>query len=324
MSSPQQPISLRTTEAAPGDKEVADLAQQLHEGRFDGTRDYLSRTRVTGDWQDRVYVLERVAPKASIDALNSKCAAEPEAADLFLIRCAHFCELAGTMRGAGTADQVGSARFQNSAACAKAAMADLTKNVQFDAEDPTAHALILKPLTIFTQTELMQKAFQKATALAPDFVPVYRSMTNVLSERWGGSHKASVEFARSAMTMGSHGSDMAACLFWAHSLVRTHYLNFDKDVRAAKLYATNPEVTNELNAALDAWLAPPYTPRRSSIPFLRYASEWYRVTMDVDRQKRVIALTGEELKLSAPASVSRPPSSSKSGGLLNWIMGGKR
>ena len=324
MSSPQQPISLRTTEAAPGDTEVADLAQQLQEGRFDGTRGYLSRTRSTGDWQDRVYVLERIAPKVSIDALNAKCAAEPEAADLFLLRCAHFCELAGTMRGTGTSDQVGNARFQNSAACAKAAMADLAKNVQLDAGDPTPHALILKPLTIFTQTELMQKAFQTATALAPDFVPVYRSMTNVLSERWGGSHKASVEFARSAMTKATPGGDMAACLFWAHSLVRTHYVNFDKDMRAAKLYAANPEVTNELNGALDAWLAPPYTSRRSSIPFLRYASEWYRVTMDVDRQKRVIALTGEELKLAAPASASRPASSSKSGGLLNWIMGAKR
>lgn len=326
MSSAQQPISLRTSDAASGDTEISQIIDQLQAGRFEGLRNYLSRTHASGDWQDRLYVLEQVAPKASIDALNGACNAEPQAVDLLLIRCAHFAELSKTMRGTGTADQVGNARFQNSAACIKAALSDMTKSAELDNQDPTACTLLLKPLTIFSQAELQQQLFAKATAVAPDLVPAFFALTTALSERWGGSHKASVDFARAAIAKAAPGSDIFSCLFWAHTLVRTHYVNFDKDVRAAKLYATNPDVMHELNAALDSWLSPPYAPRRSSIPFLRHASEWYRAVMDVDRQKRVIALTGEELKIPGATvpTASRPAANTKSGGLLNWFMGGKR
>jgi hypothetical protein len=327
-SSTQQPISLRTDEAAPGDAELAELTRQVQEGHLGGLREYLARTRANGDWQDRVYVLEGVAPKASIDVLNAACSSEPAAADLILIRCIHYSELAATMRGVGTADQVTAARFQNSAACAKAALADLAKTTELDNQDPTAHALILKPLTIFSQTALMQQSFEKATAIAPDLVPAWRSMTNVLTKRWGGSHEASVDFARKAMTTAGPGSDMAICLFWAHSLVRSHYANFDKDAQAARLYGKNPQVVEELNAALDHWIAPPYVARRSSIPYLRTASHWYRLAGDEDRFKKVIAFTGEELKPSSTASAAPRPaangSRAKSSGLLDWIFGAKR
>jgi hypothetical protein len=326
MSTPSQPISLRTTDAAPADFEVAQLAQQLPQGHFEEIRSYLSRTRASGDWQDRLYVLEQAAPKASIDALNAACNAEPQAPDLLVLRCAYFAELSKTMRGTGTSDQVTAARAQNALACVRAALTDMTKAAQLDAQDPTPYALLLKPLTIFSHAELQQKAFDNATAIAPDLVPAYFALITARSERWGGSHKASVDFARAAMAKARPGSDMAACLFWAHTLVRTHFTAFDKNPTAARLYATNPEVMQELNGALDNWLAPPYAAHRSSIPLLRHASEWYRVVMDVDRQKRVIALTGEELKLSAPSSptASRPAPNPKGAGLLNWIMGGKR
>lgn len=325
-SSSQQPISMRTDDSGPRDPEIARLIEQVQERRFEGLRDYLSRTRAGRDWQDRLHVLPRVSSKVSIDALDAACAAEPKAADLLVIRCAYYCELAKTMRGTGTADQVGGARFRNSAECVKAAMVDLSGSTQLDDQDPTAYTLILHPLTIFSQIDLQGKTFAKAIAIAPDLVPAHFALVNALSKRWGGSHEASLSFARHAMTKAAPGSDMAACLFWAHTLIRTHFVHFDKDAQSSKRYALHPNVTSELNAALDSWLVPSYVARRSSIPFLRYASGWYRVVMDADRLKRIIALTGEELKLPPAAGTVRRQSNSSpksGGGLLGWIFGGK-
>jgi hypothetical protein len=321
-SSSQQPVNLRAVASASADAEINELTQQVAEGNFAGFRDYLARAHASADWQDRVFVLGRVAPKVSIDALDAACSAEPEAADLFVIRCAYYCGLAETMRGTGTSDQVSAARFQNSAECVKTALVDMKRSTQLDDQDPTAYTLVLHPLTIFSQTELQQKAFAKATAIAPALVPAHFAMINPLSKRWGGSHEASVAFARQAMTKAAPGSDMAACLFWAHALVRSHFVHFDKDVQSAKRYALKPEVACELNAALDNWLAPSFVGHRSSISFLRTASGWYRAVMDVDRLKRVIALTGEKLDL--PAAAAPPPwrktTASKGGrGLLGWI-----
>jgi hypothetical protein len=303
--------------------ELSELAEQLRAGRLDGLRQYLARTRVEQDWQDRVFVLQELAAKASIDALESACAAEPEAADLRLIRCAYYAELAKTMRGGNTADQVGQARFQNSAECAKAALGEMAKATELDAEDPTAYTIALAPLTIFSQRELQRKLFEKATAIAPDLVEAHFAVTNALTERWGGSHRESLEFARTAVSKAGPGSDMAGCLFWAHALVRTHFRQFDKDERATRLYGQKPEVVEELNAAFDGWLAPPYLARRSSPKYLRHASYWYQVAPDAERLARVIALTGEEIKPRAPGAAAQPAGNAarSSGGLLGWLRG---
>jgi hypothetical protein len=310
----EQPVSPAT--AAQADPELAELKQQLKEGRLEGLRAYMARTHAERDWQDRLYVLERVAPQASLDVLDAACASEPDAADLLVIRCAHFTQLSKNFRGGGTSDQVGEARYRNSADCVKAALADMARSTQMDPEDPTAYTLVLAPLTIFSQHELQRKTFDKATALAPDLVPACFAVTNALTERWGGSHKASVEFAREAQKKAGPGSDMATCLFWAHALVHTHFRDFDKDARAAELYKRNADVVQELNVAFDGWLAPPYAARRSSLPFLKHASYWYQVAYDEERLNRAVALTGETLK-------PRPQraGSAKSGGLLGWILG---
>jgi hypothetical protein len=320
----QQPTSLRTDDSDPCDPEIAHLIQEVREGRLDQLRDYLSRTRASGDWQDRIYVLERVAPKVSIDALNAACAAEQNAADLLVTRCAYYAELAKAMRGTGTSDQVSGARFQNSADCVKAALNDMSTSTQLDEKDPTAYTLVLKPLTVFSQTELQQNAFAKATAIAPALVSAHFALISSFSKRWGGSHEASLSFAHKAMTKAAPGSDMAACLFWAHTLVRTHFLHFDKNTRSAKLYASNPGVTGELNAALDTWLVPSFVVSRSSIPFLQKASEWYRGVKDEERLRRVTVFTGEMLNLpsaTGPTSRRTNGSAKSGGGLLGWILG---
>jgi hypothetical protein len=121
---------------------------------------------------------------------------------------------------------------------------------------------------------------------------------------------------------------MAACLFWAHNLVRTHYKFFDKDLQAAKLYKQNIEVRRELDGAFDKWIAPPYVARRSSIPFLKHASAWYFVAQNRPNLERALALTKEEMNFEAAAVAPRTkqssaPSSTNGGRLLNWLMGSR-
>lgn len=315
----QQPIRLRTD--VPGvDAEISHLIEQLRQERIDGVRDYLARTRASGDWQDRLYVLGQIAAHAPAYVLNAACEAEPEAADVFVLRCAYFAELSITMRGTGTANQVKAANMRSSAAAVQAAMASMAKSTQLDGQDPTAYALVLRPLSIFGQAELQKRAFDRATAIAPGLVAAHLALTTAHSERWGGSHNASLQFARLAMTKAGPGSDMAACLFWAHDLVRTHFMHFNKDVPGSLRYAADSGVAGELNSALEAWLAPPYVARRSSTPFLGRASAWYRAVSDADRFKRIAALTGEEFK-EADFSAARQFAGAKRGGLLGWIYG---
>jgi len=255
LASPRSDGNLPPRSSALGGSEAQELKNQVKQGNLQGLREYLARTRKEGDWQDRLFMLPLIVPETSIGTLDTACEAEPEAADLFLIRCAFYADLARKMRGARTVDRVGEERFRNSAECIQFALAALEKTCQLDPQDPTAYACILPVLSIFDQfAPLQQRVFQKATELAPDLVSAYRAMVNALSERWGGSHEESLKMARAGMSKALPGSDMAVCLFWAHILVRTHYSIFDKNLRASKLYARNPEVTKELDAAFDSWI----------------------------------------------------------------------
>ena len=277
-----------------GGSEASELQDQVKQGNLTGLREYLARTRIQCDWQDRIFMLGLIVPSIPLAALDLACEAEPEAADLFLIRCAFLSELAPTMRGSGTADQAASERFRSAAECIKSALNDLDRAAQLDSLDPTAHAYVLPSLTIFGHLASRQRrAFQQATELAPDLVPAYRAIVNALSERWHGSHEQSLKFARNAMAKASPGSDMAACLFWAHLLVRSHFSSFDKKTEAAKSYAYDPEVTRELNAAFDEWTRPPYTAHRSSIPYLHYAACWYYLAGDGRRLQRALSFTND-------------------------------
>ncbi len=276
-----------------GGSEASKLKEQVRQGDLTGLREYLARSRYECDWQDRVFMLALVTPSIRLAALDFACDTEPDAADLFLIRCSFYSELARTMRGGGTCDEVTEGRFRNAAECIQAALDALKKAIMLDPRDPTAYASILPSLTIFGQLQPDQEwAFLEAIKLAPELVPAHHSIVIALSERWYGSHKESVQLARHAMTKAGPGSDMPACLFRAHMLAQSHPLQFDENPKEAERYLHDPEVTRELNAAFDAWTQPPYVPSRSSIPYLHYAAWWYYLLEDAARLQRALDLTG--------------------------------
>jgi hypothetical protein len=114
---------------------------------------------------------------------------------------------------------------------------------------------------------------------------------------------------------------MAGCLFRAHQLVHSHYKEFDNNPAAQIAHMKNAEVRDELNSALEKWLAPPYKERRSSIPYLRLASSWYRSVKDEARQKRVIAFTGEQFKAASRTVPAQNAAAKPAGGILSRLFG---
>jgi hypothetical protein len=197
------------------------------------------------------------------------------------------------LRGTGTCEALADGRVSSVARCIQAALLDMDRAVQLDPNDPTAPACILPVLTIFTELRPRQQAlFQHIRALVPDLVPAWRAMVNASSARWGGSHQQSIDLAREAMSIAHPGSDMAACLFWAHSLVQSHYEIFDKDPKAAAQYAADPAVNAELNAAFDAWVGSLTTVRASARPYLEDTVGWYQSVGDRTRLERACALAG--------------------------------
>jgi len=100
-----------------GGVEAENLTEQVKQGNLNGLREYLARTRTEANWNDRIFMLQLVVRSIRLAALNFACEAEPEAADLSLIRCAFYSDLAKTMRGSGTSDEVTKESFGNSAEC---------------------------------------------------------------------------------------------------------------------------------------------------------------------------------------------------------------
>ena len=294
LASPRSDDPLPSGSLEPGGSDALHLKEQVRRGNLEGLREYLSRSRRECDWQDRLFMLDLIVPGIPPRALDFACEEEPEAADLLLLRCAHFSDLAITMRGVGSEEQVTEERFSEASRCIQHALKALDKAVQQDSQDPTGHACVLRPLAMFRElTPRLNHEFSQVVALAPDLVPAHRSVVTAFSETWQGNLQLSLEAARSAMAKAGPGSDMAVCLFWAHLLAYSRLAASDQNAKAAEEYLNRPDVIQELDAAFDQWTHPAYTPRRSSIPYLHHAACWYYLAGDRTRLQRALTLASD-------------------------------
>lgn len=280
-----------TAEPEIGGSEIAALQEQVAQGELGGLRSAIARMREQSDWQERFFTIDRVVPKCPLNVLDKACEAEPEAADVHLLRCAFFSYLASEMRGAKRADQTSDAQFYDAAHCIKDALRNQKRAIELDPKDPTTYAFVMRPLTIFGELQPnLRTAYQVASRLAPAFVMPHFLMVNAESARWGGSHEKSLIIARNAMLNARPGSDMAACLFWAHILVWSHLLTFDKDKAKAAAYRQVPGIKKELESAFDQWTGGGYQPRRSSIVYFHYAAFWFYAAADKVRLRKALEL----------------------------------
>jgi hypothetical protein len=275
------------------DEEADHLQQQIRQGDFKGLRQFLARTRNNHDWQDRYFILDVVAPAISPGSVDALCTAEPNAADLSLIRGAQLFDLVSKCRGTKTADRTTDQQFAQAQQYANAAIANLRRAIQQDPADPTPHVFAMRSSQVFSDlNKLLQQAYQQAIHVAPDFVPAHFAMVNAQSSKWSGSHEQSLHVARAAMSHFQPRSDAPACIFLAHILVWQYSILFDKDRKRAEAYTNDRKVTQELNDAFELWIRPPYQARRSSLPYLHHAAYWYYNAGDRARLQQALARTG--------------------------------
>jgi hypothetical protein len=319
--------------------ELASLQQQAANGDFAGLRQFLARARKACDWQDEYFVLDLIAPCIKPGSLEPICAAEPNAADLYLVRGAHLFDLISKSRGSKTADRTSGKQMAQAGEYIKTAISSLRRTTQLFPGDPTPHVFAMRCFQVFSDLHKnLHQAYQAAIQVAPDFVPAHFVMVNAQSQKWGGSDEQSLQVAHSAMSQARPGSDVAACLFLAHILVWQHAVLFDKDRKRADAYAAAGKVTQELMDGFDRWTRPPYAVRRSSVPYLHHAAYWYYQTGDRAYLQQALARTaarpwnkawsfaGDPVKTYASAlqfasngTKSDPAQPSKKGGLFGWF-----
>jgi len=204
-------------------------------------RQFLARNRPSQDWQDRYFVLDVVAPSIRAGSLDMPCAAEPNAADLALIRGAHVFDMVAKARGTKTADRTTEAQVVQAQHHIKAALGSLRRATQLDSADPTPHVFAMRCFQVFSDLQThLQPAFQQAVAIAPDSVPAHFVIVNAKSKKWGGSHEEALQLARSAMAHANSCSAAAACLFLAHILVWQYAVLFDKTASVATHICMTP------------------------------------------------------------------------------------
>ncbi len=276
-----------------GGSEVIELQQQVKRGELAGLRAVMARMRSSREWQERQFVIDRVVPQCRLNVLDQACEVEPQKADVYLLRCAFFANLASETRGTKVVEQTSDRHFLDAAHCITDALRDSHRAIALDRDDPTPYSLVMRPLTIFADLHpRLEEAYRLAVKLAPEFVQPHFSMVTATSERWGGTHQKSLDVARAAMKVSTPGVDMAACLFWAHTLVFTHLLAFDKDKAKVEAYCQDPAVRNELAVAFDRWVSGNYRPLRSSIVYFHHAAFWFYLAGDHDRLGKALVFTG--------------------------------
>jgi len=277
-----------------GGPKAYELKQQLQQGDLSGLRQFLASARQNEDWQDRSFIMGCVAPSMLPKTIDEACTAEPNAADLRMLRGFYLVDLAAKQRGSRTADKTSEKQFANALKCIMAALNNLEKAITFDPRDPGVHLVIMRAALSFTDHHpRLRQAYQDATHLVSDLVPAHFGMVNARSQKWGGSAEESLQIARAAVAKARPGSDMAACLFYAHILAWQYHRVFDKDEKRAKDYLSRRDVVKELNGAFDLWIAPPYEPSRSSILYLHHAAYWYYQTQDRVRLKQALSRTNK-------------------------------
>jgi len=319
--------------------ELASLQQQVANGDFAGLRQFLVRAQQACDWQDEYFVLDLIAPFIKPGSLDPICAAEPNAADLCLVRGAHLVNLATKSRGTKTADRTSERQIAQAGEYIKAAISSLGRKSQLSPGDPTPHVFAMRCFQVFSDLHKnLHKAYQAAIQVAPDFVPAHFVMVNAQSQKWGGSDEQSLRVARAAMSHAQPGSDAPACVFLAHILVWQHAVLFEKHHKRADAYAAAGKVTQELKDAFDRWTRPPYAVRRSSVPYLHHPAYWYYQTGDRANLQQALARTAgrpwdkawsfagdpgktyaSALQFASNGTKSDPAQPSKKGGLLDWF-----
>jgi hypothetical protein len=148
-----------------------------------------------------------------------------------------------------------------------AAEEDLRHASRLDEADPTPGVWQLPAIRGLQEgIEAGLECFQQVQARHRWSVQGHIQTLQLLTEKWGGSHRAMFEFARAASAAAPPGSLVHRVIADAHAERWLYLRNFEQDKKGAERYFRQGDVKREVEqAARNSIWAPGFTPSRRAI-----------------------------------------------------------
>lgn len=265
----------RAADPTLGDPEAQRLLAGLKERQdWPAVHAFLEGQR---DWWERAFyvgVLEGHVSAGRDGAwLDAWMREHPTSSLPHLLQGAALLQWAWEARGSGTSDTVsaeGRRLFLERLAQAETA---LQRAAELDPEDPTPFSFLIT-VTMGLQHPLDVTAayFHEAVRRDRFHLPTHFALLYRLTEKWGGSHEAMFEYARSTVAELPDGHPLHLLLVEAH-VMRFEYFAFDGDPFGRARYLRKPDVQADIEGAYarmvgsPAWVEPPHDSSANEFAF---------------------------------------------------------
>ena len=228
-----------------GDPDAHRFRGQLADGRWHEFHQFLEGVT---DWPTRHWYVRQLAEIAGRPAwLDEWVAARPDSAIPMLFRGVHGGVWAWEARGSGYADTVKKDAWAVFHSRLVAADQDLARAAALDPKDPCPLESSLPVARGLSLGEAEgRRRFDEAHRRDPWNLFACVDMIQVTAKKWGGSHEAMFEFARSASAHVPEGSSVHRVIPGAHI---EKWMDLRSSPEAAQRYFRQAEVRSEINSA---------------------------------------------------------------------------
>ncbi|WP_245588753.1 MULTISPECIES: hypothetical protein [Actinoalloteichus] len=153
--------------------------------------------------------------------------------ELWLLAGSVYRHEAWTVRGDGVAEDVGHDRYQIFFATLRKAVAPLHEAAAQLPEDPCPWmVLVCVGQGLQVDREQQDEVWSETVLRSPTLYPAHWYRVQALAAKWGGSHEASLRFARETVARAPAGHPLTAVLPLAHFEVYLH--NLEETFRARR------------------------------------------------------------------------------------------
>lgn len=208
------------------------------------------------DWSKRYFYSLAMSRQFPSKKLDKWVRDEPDSADAHLVYGARMLKMAWEARGYGMGREISEERWENFYRLLEQTEIILLRAANLNQADPTPWAyLIMVAVYRSVDESLEEKYFNEAVARDPENWHAHMNRLTALSEKYGGSHEAMFEFARTAGERSRPGSLLRCLILKAHSECWKYIKYFDGDEQAASDYRRRPDVIAECLTAYGDSLA---------------------------------------------------------------------
>ncbi|HUN37364.1 MAG TPA: hypothetical protein VMU95_35645 [Trebonia sp.] len=237
-----------------GDPDARRFARELARGQWQEFHEFLAGVT---DWATRHWYLHQLSDiTGRPEWLDEWVAARPDSAIPVLFRGCHGKHWAWQARGTGLAGTVRPDAWPLFHSRLVAADQDFTRAAALDPKDPCPWEMSLPVVRgLSLGQDEARRRFEEAHRRDPWNLFGCVDMIQVTAQKWGGSHEAMFEFARSASAGVAEGSSVHRVIPHAHVEKWTSLYN----ARAVQeAYFREPKVRSEIEAAAARSIGSPH------------------------------------------------------------------